>query len=63
VSTTDGPGQQLSNRLAYLLKHANLRMTELTAQALAPHGIDGRELGVLFVLAGVMRLRLERSMR
>jgi DNA-binding MarR family transcriptional regulator len=41
----------LSRRLGYLLKHAQLRMTELTTNALAPCGIDGRELGVLLVLA------------
>lgn len=39
-------------RLGYLLKHARLRMGELTAEALTPYGIDGRELGVLLVLAG-----------
>lgn len=38
--------------MGYLLKHAQLRMAELTAKALTPHGIDGRELGVLLVLAG-----------
>lgn len=52
MSTTDGPGPELSRRLGYLLKHAQLRMAELTTKALAPYGIDGRELGVLFVLAG-----------
>ena len=41
-----------SSRLGYLFKHAQARMTELTTQALAPLGIDGRELGVLLVLAG-----------
>jgi DNA-binding MarR family transcriptional regulator len=52
VSRTDGPGPELSRRLGYLLKHAQLRMAELTAKALTPYGIDGRELGVLLVLAG-----------
>jgi len=52
VSSTDGPGPELSRRLGYLLKHAQLRMSELTAKALTPYGIDGRELGVLLVLAG-----------
>jgi DNA-binding MarR family transcriptional regulator len=51
VSSTDGPGPGLSGRLGYLLKHAQLRMNELNAKALAPHGVDGRELGILFVLA------------
>jgi DNA-binding MarR family transcriptional regulator len=52
VSKTDGPGPNLSSRLGYLLKHAQLRMAELNAEALAPYGIDGRELAVLLVLAG-----------
>jgi DNA-binding MarR family transcriptional regulator len=42
----------LSRRLGYLLKHAQLLMGELTARALTPYGIDGRELGVLLVIAG-----------
>ena len=50
MSRTDGPGPELSRRLGYLLKHAQLRMAELTAKALTPYGIDGRELGVLLVL-------------
>lgn len=51
MSKTDGPGPELTRRLGYLLKHARLRMAELTAAALAPYVIDGRELGVLLVLA------------
>jgi DNA-binding MarR family transcriptional regulator len=51
VSRTDGPGPELSERLGYLFKHAQLRMTELTAKALTPYDIDGRELGVLLVVA------------
>ncbi|MFG1706835.1 MarR family winged helix-turn-helix transcriptional regulator [Nonomuraea sp. M3C6] len=39
-----------TRRLGYLLKHANLRLTELTGPALAPYGIDGREFAVLSVL-------------
>jgi DNA-binding MarR family transcriptional regulator len=46
------PGAELTSRLGYLFKHAQLRLTELTAAALAPYGIDGRELAVLLVLAG-----------
>jgi DNA-binding MarR family transcriptional regulator len=42
----------LSRNLVYLLKHAQLRMAELTTKALTPYGIDGRELGVLLTLAG-----------
>jgi DNA-binding MarR family transcriptional regulator len=41
----------LMNRLGYLLKHANIRLTEAVAAALTPFGIDGRELAVLSVLA------------
>lgn len=47
-----GPGPELTSRLGYLLKHARLRLGELTATALAPYGLDGRELAVLLVLAG-----------
>ncbi|WP_432840119.1 MarR family winged helix-turn-helix transcriptional regulator [Dactylosporangium sp. CA-092794] len=49
MSTTDGP--EPGSRLGYLLKHAQLRMAELNTKALAPHGINGRELAVLLVLA------------
>ena len=52
MSKTDGPGPEVGRRLGYLLKHAQLRMAELTAAALAPYGIAGRELAVLLVLAG-----------
>jgi DNA-binding MarR family transcriptional regulator len=41
----------VSRRLGYLLKHAQLRMAELTAAALAPFVINGRELAVLLVLS------------
>ena len=44
---------ELTWRLGYLLKHAQLRLSELTAEALAPHGLDGRRLAVLTVLADV----------
>ncbi|SEG31813.1 DNA-binding transcriptional regulator, MarR family [Nonomuraea solani] len=37
-------------RLGYLLKHAGLRLGELTGPALEPYGIDGREFAVLSVL-------------
>src|SRR4051794_29919808 len=42
----------LSARLGYLLKHAQLRLNELTTAALAPFDLNGRELAVLVVLAG-----------
>jgi DNA-binding MarR family transcriptional regulator len=41
------PVPALAGRLGYLLKHAQLRMAELNAAALAPFGITGRELAVL----------------
>ena len=47
---TSPPGE-LVDRLGYLFKHAQLRLGELTAEALAPHGVTGRELAVLIVLA------------
>ena len=49
--TGEGPGPELTGRLGYLLKHARLRLGELSAAALAPYGLDGRELAVLLVLA------------
>jgi DNA-binding MarR family transcriptional regulator len=42
----------LDRRLGYLLKHAQLRMAELTERALAPLDLHGREFAVLLVLAG-----------
>lgn len=57
--TRDAPGEVLTSRLGYLLKHAYLRLTEESSRALAPYGIDGRELAVLAVLdthAGLSQL-------
>jgi DNA-binding MarR family transcriptional regulator len=51
VSRNDGPGPELTARLGYLLKHAQYRMHELNDRALEPYGVDGRELGVLVLLA------------
>lgn len=51
MSTIDGPGAAVSRRLGYLFKHAQERMAELNAEALAPFGIDARELGILLVIA------------
>ncbi len=50
--STAGPPPELAGRLAYLLKHAQLGLAELTAAALEPYGVSGRELAVLTVLAG-----------
>jgi DNA-binding MarR family transcriptional regulator len=41
----------VTQRLGYLLKHAQARMAELNEKMLAPYGINGRELGVLVVIA------------
>ena len=52
TAADDGdPGPELTWRLGYLLKHARERLAELTGAALAPFGIDGRQLAVLLVLA------------
>jgi DNA-binding MarR family transcriptional regulator len=40
----------LGARLGYLLKHAQLRLAQFTAPALAPFGITGRELAVLITI-------------
>ena len=45
-----GPGVTASGRLGYLLKHAMMRMEALNVSALAPLGIDPRELGVMFLI-------------
>jgi DNA-binding MarR family transcriptional regulator len=47
-----GPGPIADRRLAYLLKRAERRMSQLNSVALAPYGIDARELGILQMLAG-----------
>lgn len=39
-----------NDRLYPLLKHAQLRLADVIGPALAPHGIDGRELAVLNAL-------------
>ncbi|MFD5465494.1 MarR family winged helix-turn-helix transcriptional regulator [Kitasatospora sp. NPDC127059] len=51
MTSDASPDDLLSTRLGYLLKHAHLRYAEASAQALAPLGLDGRELAVLAVLA------------
>jgi DNA-binding MarR family transcriptional regulator len=49
--STDESEFSVRKRLGYLLKHALYLMEDLNAKALAPLGIDARELGVLLVLA------------
>ena len=51
MSIDSEPGPEVSRRLGYLFKHAQMRMEELNTQALAPFGIDARELGILLVIA------------
>jgi DNA-binding MarR family transcriptional regulator len=51
MSIDSGPGPVVSRRLGYLFKHAQMRMNELTTEALSPFGIDGRELGILLVIS------------
>ena len=41
------PPAEMAGHLGYLLKHVQLRFFELTAAALAPAGINGREAAVL----------------
>jgi DNA-binding MarR family transcriptional regulator len=48
--TPEEPAAELNNRLGYLLKHANMRLSELTEAALKPFNLNGRELGCLVVL-------------
>src|SRR5271169_1006082 len=43
--------EALAFRLGYLLKRAQQRLVQASAPALAPYGVDGRELAVLAVLA------------
>ncbi|MGN9844703.1 MarR family winged helix-turn-helix transcriptional regulator [Nonomuraea sp. H19] len=48
-------------RLGYLLKHASLRLAQLTGPALEPYGIDGRELAVLTTLDGAEPLSQQEA--
>jgi DNA-binding MarR family transcriptional regulator len=52
LASPAGPPPELAARLGYLLKHAQLGLAELTAAALEPYELTGRELAVLTVLAG-----------
>jgi len=45
------PVPELADRLGYLFKHAHSRLSDLTTAALAPLGINGRQLAVLLVIA------------
>jgi len=46
-----GPSEALASRLGYLLKHTQQRLARAAEPVVAEHGIDGRELAVLTVLA------------
>src|ERR1700759_1901444 len=64
MSIDSGPGPVVSRRLGYLVKHSQMRMEELSSAALAPFGIDARELGILLVIAshepGAQQLAAQR---
>jgi DNA-binding MarR family transcriptional regulator len=49
-SPAGGPPPALASRLGYLLKHAQLRLFDLTSSAMAPYGVSGRECAVLIVI-------------
>ncbi len=51
----------LAARLGYLLKHAQQQLVLASAPALAPYGIDGRELAVLAVLAADIPLSQQEA--
>jgi len=55
---TDGPA---SRRLGYLLKHAQQQLVQAAGPAMAPFGIDGRELAVLTVLAADIPLSQQEA--
>jgi DNA-binding MarR family transcriptional regulator len=57
-------GAQVRDRFGYLLKHARERLAAISAPALKPTGINGRELAVLTVLAqGEPPSQLEAAQR
>lgn len=57
------PPAPLAGRLGFLLKHAQLRLAEISSAALAPYGINGRHLAVLSVLAGGELLSQQEAAR
>jgi DNA-binding MarR family transcriptional regulator len=61
---TDGLPDALAHRLGYLFKHAHQRLLERAGPAMAPFGVDGRELAVLTILrAGVPMSQQEAAER
>jgi DNA-binding MarR family transcriptional regulator len=57
----DGVEPGVHDRLGYLLKHAQLALGEHTGPALAPLGINGRELAVLTVLGAAEALAQQQA--
>lgn len=57
------PPPALAARLGFLLKHAQLRFAELSETALDPLETDGRELGVLTLLASEASLSQQQAAR
>ena len=53
---TDGMPDALAHSLGYLLKHAHQRLLLTAGPAMAPFGINGRELTVLTVLGADLPL-------
>ncbi|HEY6310449.1 MAG TPA: MarR family transcriptional regulator [Streptosporangiaceae bacterium] len=51
----------LAGRLGFLLKHAQQRLVQAAAPAMAPFGIDGRELAVLTALAAGVPLSQQQA--
>jgi DNA-binding MarR family transcriptional regulator len=58
---TDGLPDALAYRLGYLFKHAHHRLLELADPAMAPFGIDGRELAVLAVLGAAVPMSQQEA--
>lgn len=46
----EGPPAEVTRRLGYLLKHAQLRLAGIAEPLVSPHGVSGRELALLLVL-------------
>ena len=58
---SDGLSDALACRLGYLLKHAQQQLVQAAAPAMAPFGIDGRELAVLTVLGAGLPLSQQEA--
>jgi DNA-binding MarR family transcriptional regulator len=58
---TEGTTDVLAGRLGYLLKHVQQRLVQAAGPAMAPFGIDGRELAVLTVLASGVPLSQQEA--